>query len=337
MIVAEKKISTIDEVAEAIKAEDKFVVTFHINPDYDAVGSSLAFYKILTELGKSNVLVVSDEKKDLFEKNFSFMPMWNEIKEAKDVDNLDLKDYVLVVLDSGEVKRIGKYLKDRVNEFKYVINIDHHHDNELFGSYNLVDFEVVGTGEIVYRIAKYLDVPISKDIASLLYASIVGDSGSFRFDSVKPSTHIMASELLKTGIKPSFFTRNMFQNKSISFIKFEGEVFQNIKSCCNNKVVWVVITDELLKKYGITESETEPLVEDIGRIRDAIVYFTIKEKKEKGIISVALRSKGEFDVSSIAREMGGGGHKNASGIAFDITRGINEVEKMVIDRLIKYL
>lgn len=325
-------LNSIEEITEILKTNDNFVITFHINPDYDAVGSSLALYRVLRDLGK-NVIVVSEEKKETFEKIFSFLPNWEVIKYYQELENIDTKNYNLIVLDSGELKRIGKNLQKLSSQFKSIINIDHHHDNEIFGTYNLVNSDAVGTGEIIYGIIKNLTKQITKELASLLYASIVGDSGSFRFDSVKPSTHRITAELLETGIKPSFFTINMFQNKSVEFIRFEGELFQNIKECCNRKVVWVVITDELLKKYGILENETEPVVEDIGRISDAIVYFTIKEKKEKNIITVALRSKGDFDVSRIARKLGGGGHRNASGVSFDISMGIKEVEKTIIQEL----
>lgn len=325
-------LNSIEEIIEILKTQDNFVITFHINPDYDAVGSSLAVYKVLKNLGK-NAIVVSEEKKETFEKIFSFLPNWEVIKNYEELEKIDLKYYTLIVLDSGELKRIGKNLQKLSNQFKCIINIDHHHDNEIFGTYNLVNSEAVGTGELIYILAKKLIGEIDKELATLLYASIVGDGGSFRFDSVKPSTHRITAELLETGIKPSFFTINMFQNKSIEFIKFEGELFQNLKECCNRKVVWVVITDELLRKYGILENETEPVVEDIGRIKEAIVYFTIKEKKEKNIITVALRSKGEFDVSKIARKLGGGGHKNASGVSFDISTGIEEVERIVVQEI----
>lgn len=329
--------STIEDIKEVLEKEDRFVITFHVNPDYDAVGSALSLSHILKKLGKKEVLVVSEEKREVFEKTFSFIPTWDSIKEVEELKNIDLSKYVLVVLDSGEKKRIGKTFQKLISQFKIVINIDHHHDNDMFGDYNLVELEVAGTGEIVYDIAKSLGVEIDKDLAMLIYPAIVGDSGSFRFDSVRPYTHTIASELLKTGIKPSFFTMAMFQNKSLNFIKFEGEVFLNIKTCCDSKIVWAVITDEMMKKYGISDNETEPVVEDIGRIKDCVVYFTIKEKVERGLISVALRSKGDFDVSEVAKKLGGGGHKNASGVAFDLSLGVEEVEKRVLEELKKHL
>lgn len=336
-MIVSKSISTIDEIVSVLREESKFVITFHINPDYDAVGSSLGMFYILKSIGKDDVIVVSEERREVFERMFSFLPFWQEIRTVSELDNESLPDYTLLVLDSGETKRIGKTLQKLVERFKVVVNIDHHHDNELFGNYNLVSSDVVGTGELIYQISKVFGIPLTKEFATLIYTSIVGDGGSFRFDSVKPSTHRITAELLETGIKPSFFTVNMFQNKTVEFIKFEGEVFQNLKSADNNKVVWVVITDDLLKKYGILENETEPVVEDIGRVKDAVVYFTIKEKKEKDIISVALRSKGDFDVSRIARKLGGGGHKNASGVSFDISLGVDNVERIVIQEITKYL
>ncbi|MEN2997888.1 MAG: bifunctional oligoribonuclease/PAP phosphatase NrnA [Brevinematia bacterium] len=328
-----KVMSTLGEIVDILRKEQKFVITFHVNPDYDAVGSALGMLYILREMGKDSVLVVSEEKREVFEKTFSFLPLWDEIEGIEKLNGMSLSDYVVIVLDSGEVKRIGKNFEEFLRKFKLVLNIDHHHDNELFGTYNLVNSEVVGTGEFVYQIAKEFGIQITKELASLIYSSIVGDGGSFRFDSVKPSTHRITAELLETGIEPSFFTMNMFQNKTVSFIKFEGEVFQNLKTCCENKVVWVIITDDLLRKYGLTDGEVEPVVEDIGRIKDAVIYFTIKEKREKGIISVALRSKGNIDVSKVARKLGGGGHKNASGIAFEMSMGVDKVEEMVIKEI----
>lgn len=324
---------TIDEIIDLLRREQNFVITFHVTPDYDAVSSALCMCYILKSFENTSVIVVSEEKREVFERIFSFLPLWEEIKGIEDLKGVDLRNYVLIVLDSGEIKRVGKTFEKLLREFKFVINIDHHYDNELFGNYNLVDPDAVGTGEIIYSILKRVGIRINRELATLVYTSIVGDGGSFRFDSVKPSTHLIAAELLQTGIEPSFFTENMFQNKTVEFIKFEGEVFQNIKTCCNNKVVWVTITDELLRKYNLLESEVEAVVEDIGRIKDAVVYFTIKEKKEKNLISVALRSKNGFDVSKIARKLGGGGHKNASGVSFNLALGIDKVEKIVIDEI----
>ncbi|MFN4245123.1 MAG: DHH family phosphoesterase [Brevinematia bacterium] len=325
------------EIIEILMKESNFLITFHINPDYDAVSSSLALMYILKAIEKKNVIVVSEERKEVFQRVFSFLPFYEEIKEFKYIEGLDLEEYVLIVLDSGEIKRVGRNFQRLVDEFKFIVNIDHHYDNEMFGRYNFVNPDAVCTGEIIYMIAKEMGVVLSKELAMLIYASIVGDSGSFRFDSVRPSTHEIAAKLLETGIKPSFFTLNMFQNKSIDFVKFEGELLQSIKSCCNNKVVWVVITDKLLKKYNIMDSETESVVEDIGRIKDSVVYFVIKEKVDKGVISVALRSKGDLDVSLIAKKFGGGGHRNASGVAFDISVSIEEIEKMVVNEILANL
>ncbi len=337
MITTETKLTSIEDIIKVLMEENNFVLTFHINPDYDAVSSSLALKYILEKMGKTNVTVVSEEKKEVFQKIFSFLPYYQEIKELKDIKDINFKEHVLIVLDSGEIKRIGKNFQNYTKEFKFIVNIDHHHDNEMFGKYNLVNPNTVGTGEIIYNILKQTNIPLSKELATLIYASIVGDSGSFRFDSVKPTTHRIAAELLETGIKPSFFTSNMVQNKTIEFMKFEAELLQNIKTCCENKVAWIRITEELLKKYNILESETESIIEDIGKIKDTIVYFAIKEKKEKEIISVALRSKREFDVSEIARKLGGGGHKNASGVSFDISLGIEEVEKIITKEICNHI
>ncbi|MGC8964624.1 MAG: DHH family phosphoesterase [Brevinematia bacterium] len=334
--VSSRESISITQLSKLLKDENNFVISFHINPDYDAVASSLALSYLLDRLDKNNI-IVSEESRSTFESNFSFLPEWEKIKDIKDIKNIDLSNYILVSLDSGDKKRLGKELSELANKFKFLINIDHHRDNDFFGNYNLVETDVVSAGEIIFKLAKELNIKLSKELATYIYASILGDGGSFRFDSVKPSTHLIAAELLETGIKPSFFNQNMYQNKKLEFIKLEGEVFQNIKTCCNDKVVWVIITDELLKKYGIRESETEPIIEDIGRIKDCIVYFTIKEKVEKNVISVAFRSKGDFDVSKVARNFGGGGHKNAAGAVFDISQGIDFVETKVLEELKKYL
>ncbi|MGB9622172.1 MAG: DHH family phosphoesterase, partial [Brevinematia bacterium] len=261
--VSSRESISITQLSKLLKDENNFVISFHINPDYDAVASSLALSYLLDRLDKNNI-IVSEESRSTFESNFSFLPEWEKIKDIKDIKNIDLSNYILVSLDSGDKKRLGKELSELANKFKFLINIDHHRDNDFFGNYNLVETDVVSAGEIIFKLAKELNIKLSKELATYIYASILGDGGSFRFDSVKPSTHLIAAELLETGIKPSFFNQNMYQNKKLEFIKLEGEVFQNIKTCCNDKVVWVIITDELLKKYGIRESETEPIIEDIG-------------------------------------------------------------------------
>jgi len=324
--------NTLDEILNEIKFNDNFIITFHMPPDYDSVGSALAMFYILRKIGK-NALVVSEEDNSVIKKNFSFLPLHEEIKEISVLNDLNPGDYTLISLDSGEEKRLGRTFSKDIGKFKKVINIDHHYDNNLFGDVNYIDSEVSGTGEIIYRIVELLNIELNKELATLIYASIVEDSGSFRFDSTKPSTHLIAAKLLETGIKASFFTKNMYQNKSIDFVKFEGELFTNIKTALDNKIVWVVITNEILNKYNLSDSDTEPVVEDIGRIKDCKVYFTIKEKIKRGLITVALRSKDDTDVSKVAQKFGGGGHKSASGISFDISLGLENVEKKIVEEL----
>ncbi len=325
---------SLEEISKELRLGDNFIITFHINPDYDAVGSALSMFYILRKMEK-NALIVGDEEESVIRKNFGFLPLSEEIKHVSVLDGLPVEEYTLIALDSGDEGRLGRKINEYFGRFKKIINIDHHYDNTRFGTLNHVNPDISGVSEIIYSLAEILGIEITKDLASLIYAGIVGDSGSFRFDSTRPSTHIIASKLLETGIKPSFFTKNMYQNKSLEFVKFEGELFSSVKSTEDRKIVWVVITNDLLARYNLSESDTEPVIEDIGRVKDCVVYFVIKEKKRKGVITVALRSKDDIDVSRVAQKFGGGGHKNASGVSFDISVGVENVEKMVLDELKK--
>ncbi len=327
---------TLQDIANLLIGDDNFVITFHVNPDYDAVGASLALYHALVKL-KKNVFIVSSEPRDVFQKNFSFLPGYRSIKAVDIVLEKGISNFTLICLDSGDKRRIGYEIAKLFDNFKSTLNIDHHHDNCLFANINYVDSNISGTGEIIYSLIQNMNVEIDLDIAKCLYASIVGDSGSFRLDSTKPSTHRIAAELIELGVRPSEFNMNMFQNKSVDFIKFEGEVFSGIKSAFDNKVVWVVVKDEMFKRYNLSDLDSEGLVEDIGRIKEALIYFTIKEKTHKGIIAVSLRSKKNIDVSKVARKFGGGGHKNAAGVSFSITEPIDKIEAMLLEEFKRIL
>jgi len=327
---------SLEEIAQELRLGDNFIITFHINPDYDAVGAALSMFYILKKMEK-NVIIVGDEEESIIRKNFGFLPLSEEIKHVSVLDRLPVEEYALIALDSGDERRLGKKVNEYFGRFKKIINIDHHYDNTRFGTLNYVNSDISGVSEIIYTLVEILGIELTKEIASLIYAGIVDDSGSFRFDSTKPSTHVVASRLLETGIKPSFFTKNMYQNRSLEFIKFEGELFSKIRSTEDKKIVWVIITADLLAKYNLSESDTEPVVEDIDGIKDCVIYFVIKEKKSKGVITVALRSKDDIDVSQVAQKFGGGGHKNASGVSFDISVGIENVEKVILDELKKII
>lgn len=303
-----------DKFKEVISKAQNIGLTYHINPDGDAIGSLLAMKFMLEKIGK-NVTIFS---KDNLKENFlNFLSGIEEIDEqnyiVKDID-------VLIIVDCGNKERVSCEYNDIIT-----IGIDHHISNEKYCTYNFINPLASSTGEIVYDIIQSMNVDMDATIAKCIYTSILTDTGGLRFDCATQKTFNIVGELVSTGINFPELYEKMFLTKTYGKVKLLGLVYNNLKMI-DNKISIVRITDSMLKECSVDESQTGDIVNTGLMIEGALVSILIKNFNNK--TKVSLRSKDNINVCEIAKGFGGGGHIKASAFVTDLS--MDEIEEVLI-------
>lgn len=319
--------NNIKDIIDFVERSNYFLVTSHINPDGDNVGSTLSMYLALKNLGKEVYYVLDDT----IPKNISFLT--DDINILKS-DNINIKNYSIITLDCGDKKRIC--IEDKLIEnAQKLINIDHHISNDFFGDYNYVDSDGSSTCELVYNLlSKYELVKnkniIDEKIATCLYTGLLTDTGNFMYQSTKETSFDMAKNLIKRGANKDLIIQKVFQSNSFNYYKLLGEALNTLK-VYNNKVALISVTKEMMEKNDISFSDVDGIASYTRDIEGIEVGILLKQKDENEV-KVSLRSKSYVDVSEIAKSLGGGGHKRASGCTIydSVDNTINKVIECVL-------
>lgn len=312
-----------DRAVEFINEYDNIFICSHVQPDGDNIGSTLALYMAIKKK-KENVKVV---KTDEIPSDYLFLPNIQVFKEYSLDEQVDL----FISLDSSDVERLGPG-KELLKKAKKIINIDHHVTNNGFGDINIVLPSASATGEIVYKFIKHMNGEIDKDIATCLYTAISTDTGRFMYSNTTYETHLIASELLKTGIDINNINIHLYQNRSMERTKLFLEAINNMDFHLDGKVGIAVVTQDMLSRNNAKLEDSEGIVSFIRDTSTIEVACLLKEISEKEI-KVSLRSKQHVDVSKIALNFGGGGHIRAAGCTIYDT--IDNAKKVVLDEILK--
>ncbi|GAB4442194.1 MAG: bifunctional oligoribonuclease/PAP phosphatase NrnA [bacterium] len=309
---------SIKALKKTIEQSYSLIIASHVDPEGDAIGSSLALYFALKNMGKK-VCVYNESG---VPRILRFLPgKENIVTSLESVNEYD----AIFVVDCGDIDRLGK-LKNRLEKLK-IINIDHHSTNNSFGHLNFVDKNAAAAGEVVYDILKRLNVPFTKEIAINLYTAVVVDTGSFRYASTTPKSFKIAAELLTMGVDPWEVAKNIYENFPFERMKLLGDVLQTMELVKGGLYAFLVVTKEMLAKYNATEDLTEGFV-NFGRAVDGVEVSVLFKETGEDQYKLSFRSKGDLDVAKIAQRLGGGGHKNAAGCK--LKGSLIEVKQKVI-------
>jgi len=320
--------NNIDNIIDYINGSNYFVVTSHISPDGDNIGSTLSMYYALNKLGK-NVFYVLDDNPPL---NLRFLLKDINILRSEE---FKLEDYSIISLDCGDKKRIC--LSDEIiNNSKKLICIDHHASNDHYGDFNYIDIDASSTCELVYNFLKrFSEVNnlniIDEKIATCLYTGLVTDTGNFAYANTHPSSFEMAKDLLLTGAKKEEIIQNVFQSNPYNYYKLLGEALNTLE-IVDNKVSSIMITKEMLKRNVISFNDVDGITSYTRDIEGVEVGILLKEKKENEV-KVSLRSKNYVNVSAIAKTFNGGGHIRAAGCT--IYDSIENAKEKVLKEVLK--
>ncbi len=310
---------TLAEAADAIRASRSIVLACHVNPDGDALGSLLGLAFALIPLGKDVVCLSEDGVPDILR----FLPGSELVQQTSDVPAFDLA----LVVDSGELSRVGSHVQPIVARARRIVDIDHHVTAGAFGDIRVLDAGAASTAEIVYALLQALAAPITNDIATCLFTGIITDTGSFRFQNVTPNTLRVAAELLEAGAPPAHISENVFDNRTFAATRLLGHALSSLTQTADGQVIWAHITAGDFQTLGATDQDTEGVVNYVRGVRGAEVGLLFREMSD-GKIRVSLRSRETVNVAEIAQRFGGGGHRMASGCTIDAP--LAEAEQLLV-------
>jgi bifunctional oligoribonuclease and PAP phosphatase NrnA len=306
--------TAIEQVANEIRSRDRFLLTAHEGPDGDALGSLLGMHHLLTQLGKDSVMFLAAKEFPL-PIEYRFLPLEEVFHEAP----ADMADRAAIFLDCGNIDRMPVDFLSADGVF--TINIDHHHDNTLFGDVNLVEVDASCTAEIVYALAVLLGVEITAEMAAALYVGLVTDTGKFMYENTNARTHRIAADLIEAGVEVDETYRRLYEHVPLEKLRLLSRALDGIQHHCEGRLVLAYIAAEDYEASGAGEEMTEGIIDHLRSVEGARVAALIRDLGDRGRAArkVSLRSSdGEVDVSAIARVNGGGGHKRAAGFSTDL-------------------
>ncbi len=323
--------NTWDELSQIIKDSKVILLSTHINADGDGLGSEIAFYYYLKNLGKEcriinatglpyNYTGIDPDK---------VVELYSESCDEW-LDSVDLT----IVFDIGDHRRTGP-IGEKVYTTSTVVCIDHHppRDNHPF-TLNIVDLNAPATGYLIWKYFQHIGFAgnlLNIKIANGLYTSLVTDTGSFKYQSTTSDTHIMAAYLLDCGVDGYDIQREIYEQRRLPQIKLLGEVIRRLKYSKNGKIVWTIITQDLVESIEAEDGDVDGFTEFIRTIESVEVAFMIQELKNN-TFRINFRSSGNVIINDIAQIFGGGGHKFAAGARIsDLSQ--EDIESKILTQL----
>ena len=307
---------TLKQAGKLIERANKIVLSSHVNPDGDNVGSTLGLYHALKRTNKDITILLDDDLPD----NLGMMKGLDLYQKPQDGQIIECD--LLIILDV-DVDRIGK-VKDVVKA--PILNIDHHISNTKVSDYCYVDADAAATAQIVYSLIKEMNWNITPECATCIYTGLCSDTGFFRYSNTTPYTLRAAADLLEAGARPDKISE-VFDARSFSSVKAAGKAIETIELYHDGKIALMVI-DKALKQSA---DNTEGFVNFARNIRGVDVAVMIKYADDK-VTRVSMRSK-SVNVSKIAQNIGGGGHIRAAGAT--VNKNLNDAKNIVLDAIIK--
>jgi phosphoesterase RecJ-like protein len=310
----------LSQVVELIEAKRRFAITSHIRPDGDSLGSSLGLYWLLRALDKDAEVIMRDPVPHAYQQ----LPGASDVRVTPTVDP---SYHAVFVIECSDITRPG--LIDLEKQF--VVNIDHHSTTALFGSINWIDSTASAVGEMIYNLCKATGVRVTKEIAECVYTALITDTGSFHYSNTTERTFKVASELVRTGVKPAKTAEAVFASYPWSRIALMGAVLSTARRDESGRVACMRQSLEMQHGAHASDEDADGFVNYPLTVGEVEAVALLKEC-EPGVYRTSLRSKGDVNVAKVAEKFGGGGHRNAAGCTL---RGTWEEAETVIVGLLQ--
>ena len=314
---------TLDNILEEIKKAETIAILTHENPDGDAIGSSLAMYMALKQMGKNPDLIIPE-----LPRVYNFMPCADEIKKEGSIENYDLA----IAVDSATIKMLNGW-SNYFETAKVKVVIDHHSTNTMYGDLNYVNPDAPACAQILINIMYYFGIEIDKEIGTCILTGIITDTGGFQYQSTTPETFEFAAELLKKGVNVSDIYKRVMNTKSRANFELRRRALDRMEILEDGKIAVTYITKQDEEEVNAESGDHEGIVEEGRAIEDVEVSIFIRETS-KGF-KASLRSNSYVNVSDVCMMFGGGGHFHAAGCT--IAQSLEQVKEKMINQVKMYL
>src|SRR5271170_1723020 len=294
----------IDRILDKIAASRSICIVGHVRPDGDCVGSELGLTLALRKQGKD----VRCWNEDAMPQKYAFLDPDKILQKPGRAQSFDL----VIAVDCASFDRLGG-LGAAVGKRKFLINIDHHLSNTRYGDLNWISAREASTGELVFRLLRAANWPITPALADCLFTAVSTDTGSFQYPTTKPVTYHTAGELVKLGANLETICHEVYQSFSLSRVRLLKHVYSHFHLTHNDQIAWLWLKKKDFARTGADRSDTEGLIDHIRAI-EPVVVACVFEEIEPNLTRISLRSKrADVNVSEVAAQFGGGGHAAAAG------------------------
>ncbi|MBN1560637.1 bifunctional oligoribonuclease/PAP phosphatase NrnA [candidate division KSB1 bacterium] len=321
-----------DAISRFLDDKKRILITTHLNPDGDALGSEIALAHYLSACGKEVHVINSDPLADFF----TFLTNDIQVKQFQRQKHQPLIEscdgcLVVDVSDWHRLGDIGLVLRERAIPLAC---IDHHLQGGKMGDVHVIDEKASSTGELVYDFLKSANAALSQNIIDAIYTCILTDTGSFKFSNTTPDTHLIAAELLERGARFQKIYAELYESDSIGRTLLKGHLLAHMQFACDDRIAWFVLSQELLHVTGAQECDAEGFADLARSIKSVEISIMFSEKKD-GLTKASFRSRGCIPIHALAEQFGGGGHKYAAGAALQWR--LNEAIDIVLAAAKTYL
>ena len=314
---------TLDKILGEIKKAKTIVILVHEGPDGDAIGSALAISFAIQNLGKKADVIIPEHSK-----TFDFMPGIETLKQVSDIKKYDLA----IALDCADSKILEGY-SDYFEKAKMRIVIDHHGSNTMYGDINFVDPVAPACCQILIGMFKYLEIELTKDMATCIMTGIVTDTGGFCHNATS-ETFEFAADILRLGVNVSEIFRRTLHTRNKASFELNKRAMDRMEFLENGKIAFTYITKKDEEEVGAVQGDHEGIVEVGKSVENVEVSIFLHEKDDKGF-KISLRSLEYVNVAEIAIMLGGGGHTKAAGAYSKGT--VEEIKNKIVNEVKKQL
>lgn len=309
---------SLERIIQEIHKRERFLVTTHVNPEGDAIGSALAMGLALRAFGKKVSLILRDP----IPTRLRFLPESHLFQKVSDFGTELPAFDAMIVVDCGDLERVGFVKPDRPPA-PVIINVDHHVSNVGFGQINWILPDATASGVLVFQIIQALGIPMNAAMATALYTTLVTETGAFRYSNTTPETFHLAGDLTRWGADPCRIAEEIYSANSVGRLKLLARLLNSMGINAEGTAAWLLVPESLYEETQSTAEDTEDFINFPRSLTGVEVAFLLRETPEPGIVKASMRSNGRVDVSRLAMQFGGGGHKKAAG--FSMKGNLEEV------------
>lgn len=315
--------SVLESIKDRVECSKSILILTHINPDGDAMGSSLGLLSALKKMEKQATVYMPVPNK-----TFSFLPGFSEIvTEGIDASNYDL----CIALDASDLERLGPG-REHFEKIENTIVVDHHITNQSYADINYLNAVASSTCENLIVVLAAMNIAINKEMAESLYTGILTDTGAFRYNA-QPETYEFVAMLSETGVETNKIYRKLFDLTTLNKTKLIARALERLELYEDGKVSYTYITKQDLDDFALEQSDSEGIV-NFGRNIDG-TEVSIFIKEQDGKYKVSMRANEYVDVSIVASKFAGGGHVRAAG--FESVMTMEQIKTAILEELRKQL